>query len=120
VTERLTDEEPDNHTKQGDTMTKTNSKMFTFWCGWEVPREVPGHHMAAVWPAGSKGWISGWTGDNGDDERVYVGRIDAASVEDARAILRSCYGESGDSIRERWEPVPHEIGWRDTSGRFPE
>lgn len=91
----------------------------TYWCGWEVPNDVPGHHMLAAWPDGMKGWLSGWTGEN-LDERVYAGRVDAHSVDEARAKLRSCYGPSADRIRERWEPEQHPLGWRPAGGRFPE
>ncbi len=96
-----------------------STAMFTFWCGWEVPSDIPGNHMLAKWPDGMRGWVSGYTGEN-LDERVYAGRVDAASVEEARAIVRSCYGKSADKIRERWEPEQHELGWRPAGGRFPE
>ncbi len=96
-------------------------KKHTYWCGWEVPAEIPGKHMLDKWPDGMKGWVSGYTlNDKDQEEQVYVGRVDADSVEEARAIVASCYGPSGHKLRERWEPEEKEFGYRPTGGRFPE
>jgi hypothetical protein len=89
--------------------------MKTYWCGWEVPTDIPGSHMLAKWPSGMRGWVSGYTAL---DEQVYVGHVDAESIADARAIVGSCYGKSADKIRERWEPKEHDLGWRPPGGRF--
>lgn len=98
-------------------------KKHTYWCGWEVPAEIPGNHMATAWPDGVKGWISGWKQSEkyeDREDRIYVGRVDADSVEEARALIAGMYGPSADKIRERWEPEAKEFGYRPTGGRFPE
>lgn len=94
-------------------------KKHTFWCGWEVPSDIPGDHMLDKWPDGMRGWVSGYTGEN-LDERVYAGRVDATSAEEADRIIRSCYTKSGARIRMRWEPEQKEFGYRPSGGRLPE
>lgn len=91
-------------------------KRFTFWCGWEVDDDVPDEHMATRWPAGMKGWITGYS----DSFSTFAGRVDAKTASDAERVIRGCYGKSSARIRMRWEPKQHEHGWRPTDGRFPE
>lgn len=89
---------------------------FTFWVGWEASHDIPQEHMVASWPKGMKGWCSG----SSDEFETYAGRVDADDAKKAKALVRSCYGASGDKIVMRWEPEQHELGWRPTGGRFPE
>jgi hypothetical protein len=63
-----------------------------------------------------KGWSSGFS----DTFGCWCARVDASSAAEAEAIVRSCYGKSAGRIRMRWEPEEYELGWRSTSGRFPE
>lgn len=88
----------------------------TFWVGWEVDNDIPDEHMVEKWPAGMKGWRSGY----GDGHVTWCARVDADTAEDAEGVVRGCYGKSAKKIRMRWEPEEHELGWRPTGGRFPE
>ena len=87
--------------------------MNLYWCGWNVPDDVPEEDMLAEWPACMKGWCSG----SGEGYDVYVGAVWGMNVEQARLAIRHCYGLSGHRIVERWEP--HTIPEDTTSERFP-
>lgn len=82
-----------------------------WWCGWDVPHDVP----IKVWPAGMHGWITG----ESCDSFVWAGRIEAPNAASAEAIVRSCYGKYADVVRMRWEPKPRARDWWPASGRFP-
>ena len=89
--------------------------MNTYWCRYFEPNGIPPRHKLEAWPDGMKAWVSG----HGDDDTVWCARVDAKNADEAKAIIRSCYGNSGeriviDSIQE------YPRGWRPSGRRFPE
>lgn len=96
---------------------------FTFWVGWEADNNIPDKEIAESWPKGMKGWVSGYGGideDGRSSYRTWCARVDADTPEEAEKIVRGMYRKHAAKIRMRWEPTQKELGWRDTSGRFPE
>jgi hypothetical protein len=89
--------------------------MKTFWLGWEVDDSIPEADKLERWPSGMRGWCSGTAANF----TIWVARVDAETAMQAEAIVRSCYGASGQKIRMRWEPRSHDLGWR-PGDRFPE
>lgn len=84
--------------------------MKVWWCSWYFPLSMcEDKRIAASWPDGMKAWISG---ERGDLDQVWCGRIEAPDMEAARAKIRSCYGELAEHIEERWEPVEKPAGWQ--------
>jgi hypothetical protein len=94
----------------------------TYWVRWEADDNIPDKDIAATWPTGMKGWVSGYGGSDEASFRVWCARVDADTPAEAEKIVRSMYGKHGAKIRLSWDPAEHEheLGWRNNSGRFPE
>ena len=91
--------------------------MTRYWCGFEVPDDIPEEHKLEEWPAGVPGaWLTG----EGDGYTTWVASVDAESAEAAEAVLRSCFGPSREEITMRWEPRECPKGWEPPKDRFPD
>lgn len=62
---------------------------YTFWVGWEADDDIPDKEIAPSWPAGMKGWVSGYGGTTEDGGyRTWCARVDADTAEEAEKIVR--------------------------------
>lgn len=84
----------------------------TFWCGWDVPHDIPQDELPASWPPGITAWRTGGT----DRYSTYAGAVVAADGEAAMALVKFVYGQQAGRIATRWRP--HERA-PITSDRFP-
>lgn len=91
----------------------TNKSVW--WCGWNVPNDIPEEHMAAAWPEGMRGWCTG----HSEGYTTWVARVEAEAAEYATEVVIGCYGKSARRIDSRWEPKAKPDGWWPESGRFP-
>jgi hypothetical protein len=85
-----------------------------YWCGWNVPMDLPQEDWAESWPPGMQGWCSG----EGASYTTWVGAVWAETPEEAWEVVQSCYGASGGLISERWEPKPQGVDY-EPGDRFP-
>lgn len=76
-------------------------KQF-WWCGWEVPDDMPDDATVKVWPRTMRGLNTG----RGFSFTTHTGLVWAASAEDALATVASCYTTHGHLIKQRWPPIP--------------
>lgn len=94
------------------------ANIRVWWCGWEFPfSKASDPRVAEKFPPGLKGWISGETCDD-DPRQTWVGRVEAESIDDARALIASMYGDLAEHLTERWEPKERPAGWQPEGGRF--
>ena len=88
--------------------------MTKFWCGFNVPNDLPEQSRVEVWPEGMWSWCSG----EGDEYTTWTALIEASSGKAAESIIRFCYGANGDKIVLRWDPEEKPEDWI-PGDRFP-
>lgn len=86
-----------------------------WWCGWEVPGDMPDEAIGVQWPQAMRGWCTGRTAG---DATVFAGVVWAASADEARAVVASAYTTHAHMVKERWEPIPKGVDWTPNE-RFP-
>lgn len=92
-----------------------------WWCSWTFPtKHCTSKKIAAAFPAGLEGWISGYTiaGDLAVDLQIWCGRIEAPTRDAAIALVSSMYGSLAKHVRWRFGPDEKPPGWR-PGDRFP-
>lgn len=85
-----------------------------YWCGWEVPHEIPQEDMAESWPKNMKGFHTGGS----FVYETYAGAVWARTIEEAMVTIWTCYAQHCTKIKMRWEPEPRGTELLSTS-RFP-
>lgn len=85
-----------------------------WWVGWTVPDEVPDKHMVRKWPAGIRGWHTGY----GEGYTTWVAAVWAADAGKARDTALGCFGESAGLLGE-WVDTNECDPTKPLSDRFP-
>lgn len=90
------------------------SEAQFWWCGWEVPGDMPDEAMVVEWPKPMRGWR---TGQRLDGSSLWAGAVWAPGADEARAVVASAYTTHAHMLSERWEPIPKGVDWT-PSDRF--
>jgi len=81
-------------------MGSSDGKLRLWWCGWNVPFNIPPEDMLEDWPYDMQGWHTG----EGNDYSTWTGAVWAETDSAATETVLSCYGASSDQITLRWPP----------------
>lgn len=93
--------------------------MSVWWCSWTFPEaHRESTEIAATWPAGVEGWLSGSSDEDGGRE-IWCGRIEAPTRDVAIALVSSMYGALAPHLRWRFGPDEKPVDWRPRPDRFP-